>query len=471
MKYIAESSTYLSPIVTPSELRADYPDLSDEVPYHNLTVKVCESPELSERALQSVEDNAPDYITTLVVDDSVTAKSQNANQEIARRFGSQYFRVKGELSIVGAFSEFLTKENEGRLAAYLGRIATNYGSPVVQGAWGGARGTQNAVHLVNVMAFGEQGVSADQWLSTFIDQDVIVSTSAKDDAFPLTSMYSNLGVGVIASLYTHHLGSPTGLSARALQYLANHAQDMGRSEANQEVRNIMARAPTVGLVKPEDTLARYTDVAARNLDFPGGNYTLSGSAGFEKVPISIMGHDDQGYTAMLQLFVGAKELGVARVPGFDHVRKPDAPNAPHGSLVGYLTEIGPKMKAEQNAFIGALLEHAREIHVPDQRIEGLRQLQDGRHKNQLRSLEAIISVCGQLAGESMFADTKPELLAIQQGAQALIQSRFHMGSAADSAFAKTFITNALALQPRLVEKAYAFGERGGLEEYRRRLAH
>lgn len=468
MRYEASSSIYRQPVISPAELLVDYPDLPTSVPHQLLTVKAYESPDLTARALNAASRCTPDYVIPLVLDDSETSDGRHQNQAVAGEFDAEYYPVKGENSFVRAFSNFLEKRGHHELARYLGRIVTSYPRSPDPDNWGGTKGAQNAGHLLNVMKYGQQGVREDNWLSTFIDQDVVIPPTALNDTFPLIAMYHHLGVGMIASGYTHHLGSPLKLSARALEYLAKHVEDLPPEEINQEIRNIIARAPTVGLQTPADALARYTSSAARNFDFPSGNYTLSGIKGFTEAPVSTMGHEDQGYGAMLQLFVGAKEMGVARVPDFIHIRKPNAPGAVHGDLISFLTHIGPRIKNEQNVFLMALLAHAQRIGIPRHRTEGFSELQESRHHSKIKALDTIVRTCDLLRDHPKCISNRDALSSIRYGAVALAEGNFYGISRPGLDFASRFIRDALSLQPHLVEKAYAFGATGHFDNYAER---
>jgi len=466
LSYLRTESTYSAPVITPEELLQDYPGLPTTAPQHFLTVKAFGKPELVSRALASVADYAPAYVETLVVDDSVTETDRAKNRRVAESFGAEYYPVKGERSIVANFSRFLELHGKNELAAYLGRVATSY--PRQPGAefWGGVGGAQNVSHLVNIMKYGERSTQPEQWLSSFIDQDVIIPPDARNIAFPLISMYRNLGVGMLASAYVHHVGSPTGLSAKALSHLVDKGDSLTQEETKQEVRNIMARAPTVGLQSAEDSLSRYTSSAPRNFDFPSGNYTLCGEEGFTRVPVSIMGHEDQGFGAMLQVVVGAKEMGVARVPGFTHIRKADTSNAAHGSLIDYLTRIGPRIKREQTAFLDTLLGLAETHGIPQERIAGLSELQASRLKSQSKALTAMITSCEELLLRPQFQLAADELLTIREAAHLFAVRRSDQASPADLEFATHFLSKAIRLQPLLAEEAYAFGEAGMLQDAR-----
>ncbi len=466
MLFIAERTTYTGPVTSPDALLASCPELAGQdqaASPHLLSVKAYNSPGLLARCLQSVRQPSTGNVTPLVIDDTKVDELRKENERIASKFGARYYPVLGEFSLVQAFADYIDgtepKDRGQELSDYLRRITTDYPNDP-SGAWGGVGGAQNVSHLANVMTFGESGTPRKGWLSTFIDHDVLLPPNA-EDIFRLIGMYHHLGnIGIITSSYLHHAGSPTKLGTQAFRHLVEHEGELTAKELDREMENIFQRIPTVGLQAPNQADRKYSTPEYK-LDFPTGNYTLSGDEAFD-IPVSIIGLEDRGFSAMLQLFIGARRLGIARVPGFPHVRNAEK-DAANGRLPDYFRL--PKHKAHCE-FMNDLMDYAIAEGVPQENVDRFRRIQRARRMAQLAGLRKLVSTAGELAGRERFAPYVDSLQDLRESVLDFAKTTSDtQNRALDPAFAFRLIKDIRKLHPVLVEKAYQFGTDGQLAQY------
>jgi hypothetical protein len=115
--------------------------------------------------------------------------------------------------------------------------------------------------------------------------------------------------------------------------------------------------------------------------------------------VSIVGLEDRGFSAMLQLFIGARKLGVARVPGFLHICD-DVKNAANGRLSDYF--LMPKHAAHYE-FIGRLAAYAAVNDLPPENVEGFTKSERARWMAHLARLRQLVLLATDLGGRQKFA--------------------------------------------------------------------
>jgi hypothetical protein len=325
-------------------------------------------------------------------------------------------------------------------------------------------GAQNVGHLFNVMHFGESGTPHVDWLSTFIDDDVIMPPNAQE-IFQMIGLYHNLGsIGLIAGGYTHHSGNPISLAQRALKYLVANHPDMTDEDIQRELDNLSRRTPERGLRGENASDDKYADRPEFTMVFPGGNYSLSGNLAFE-IPVPIVGVDDLGYATMLQLFQGARSLGVARVPDFIHVRqqRPNGGDA-HGTLEQFCT--GQK-DLDYLQFQKIAKQYAAEVaQVPQENIDGLVRIQVAKRRSQLRTQREVLQASAALAGQERFARYVGMLTNLKRSVHSFALAKYRAsGDALDPTFVQTLVGDMVNTHAQLVDKAYQFGMDGELTKY------
>jgi|GEM_PF-1568526 len=473
--FSVESGAYTAPVTTYNDLRdclPDDPKLHVAPTHHSLTVKTCNAPELLDRCLGSLRETVDlSYIQAVVVDDSKNVTSRQQNMRVANETGAEYCAVSGANSLVYHFGKYIeateSPDQANVLTRYLERIVTDYPAVPSATTWGGVGGAQNLGHLRNIMRFGAEGFSQSEWLSTFIDDDVMMPGNAQE-VFRMIGLYHNLGsVSVVASNYLHHSGNPIILATDAFTELAVRAKDMDRQAVEAEVKNIIRRTPTMGLRGSEKSAARYS-TPEQTLIFPGGNYSLSGGEAFD-LPVPVVGVEDLGYAAMLHLFKGARNLGVARVPDFSHVRY----NRPNGGNVnGDLSQFCQAEKdVDYNSFQLIAQEYAASIGVPRENLESFIGLEAGRNQAQARRQAKLSDQLTQLREEPQFANVAPIIEDLQRSVAAFVATKAQYANTLtlDPISTKKLLADMLTLHPRLVDKAYQFGQDGELTTYNQSL--
>lgn len=470
--FIAERTTYTGPVTSPEQLAAGCPEYFGAYRQfgpatHMLTIKTCNAPDLLKRCIGSMS-HTPAYLQHIIIDDSPHGAYREANCQIAQEFGAQYYSTKGELSLIGRFSDYLAgSEGSGgqHLREYLHRITTDYPKEPAPEAWGGVAGAQNLGHLANVMNFGEQNLPPSEWLSTFIDDDIVMPLEAAS-IFKLTAMYSHLGnVSVIASNYLHHSGNPIALTRDVLQDFVAFSHEMSEEQVEEEMRNMLLRVPNIGLRNAERSDEDYTHPEL-TMTFPGGNYSLSGHQAFQ-IPVPVVGIEDMGYGSLLQTFIGARELGVARVPDFPHIRyrRPDGGDA-HDGNSNLLAFFGATSKGQVHArFHELVMEYASSArNISGAALEGSTLRERVSKQKLLGQLKAVAVAAKTLLANPRFTAYEDTLCSLKQGARYYAQEALRPADEddLDTRAMTRLIDEMRDLHPVLIQKAYEFGAEGRL---------
>jgi len=470
--FSVESGAYTAPVVTYDDLKSCLPvdpeNAYTEPSSHIVTIKTCNSPDLLARCVTSLHDEVSlEYVKPIVIDDSKDADSREKNMRVAWETEAEYCAVGGKNSLVNSFGEYIAKtESEttaNTLQDYLHRIVTDHPAGPSAATWGGVGGTQNLGHLRSVMQFGAQETPKEEWLSTFIDDDVLMPKNAQE-VFRMIGLYHTIGsLSVIASSYLHHSGNPIILASNAFKELAVRADDMDQPAIGTEINNIINRTPTMGLRGERSSDARYSS-PEYTLIFPGGNYSLTGGEAFD-VPVPVVGIEDLGYAAMLQLFKGARELGVARVPDFIHKR---SARQNGGDVHGNLSEFCRAEKdVDYNTFQKIAKEYAADNGASSENIAAFTALETDRNQSQSRRQRKLIQHLGELSRDERFASFRDTLSGLKQNIYefALAKTKNANTLTLDKPFVEKLLKDMLTLHPQLVSKAYQFGQDGGLASY------
>lgn len=319
---------------------------------------------------------------------------------------------------------------------------------------------------MSVMSFGEMQVESDQWLTTFLDDDVIMPPNA-EATFRLIGMYHKLGnIGIVVSNYLHHTGSPMALASGVLRHFEKHADTMTDAAIDIEIKNLLQRTPTVGLRNSHASDGNYSRPEV-TMTFPAGNYTLSGRKGYD-IPVPIVGIDDLGYSELLRAFIGAAKLGVARVPDFLHLRRPRIVN--NGDANGSLEEFccNPDKDIIHETFSSALQEYARLVEgVPEANLKELQGYHVRRRREQLRQLRNAISAVHTLEKNKILDRHESVLTVLKNGfyKQLKVRRGEYSGNNVNKNFIMELIGSMRTLHPWLVDKAYQYGADGRFKAY------
>jgi len=463
--FLSEIGSYTAPVLSYSELVTCLPSeaLSSTPEGHQVTIKTCNNPQLLARSIGSLLDNVSLNITPLVVDDSRQEDLRDQNQQIAADHGARYCAVRGRHSLVSAFSEYIAEteypDTAQELTRYLERIVTDYPQTPSEETWGGVAGAQNLGHLFNVMHFGRTLTPKTEWLSTFIDDDILMPDNA-NNIFKMIQTYHGLGsVGLIAGGYLRHSGNPIALARRTMLYLAKNRDSMTPEEIGIELNNLMQRTPTVGLRDERASDNKYSNRPEFTMTFPGGNYSLSGPRGFE-VPVPVVGVEDLGYAAMLQLFLGARNLGVARVPDFIHARQSRRNGGDaHGTLRQFCE--GEKDVAYLQ-FQRIAAGYAEKMGMPPENIDGLTKVQEVRRRSQLKQQREVVQATAQLMQDERLTDYSDLLGEFKTAVHDFALTKYNTQrntaeGPLDEEFVFNLVDSMFRLHPHLVRKAYDFG--------------
>lgn len=463
--YYPETTSYTGPVVTSEDLLRCLPDQSAqdmvrEPDVQLLTIKTCNAPALLDRCLGSFTPDLPGYVQPVVVDDSKADCFRDKNKVVAREWGAEYFPVSGEESVVKEFADYLDRilpvSEKDVVIGYLHRITRNYHRAPPLGEWGGVAGAQNVGHLASAMTFGARNIQRRDWLATFIDDDLLSPPNA-EDIFRMQRVYRNLGnVSVIASHYLHHPANPLALTVGGIKYIARHYHEMSDEELDKEFDDLLHRVPAHGL-RTADASAPFYSTPARTLTFPLGNYTLVGDKAYD-IPVPIVGMNDVGYCELLQLFEGAGNLGVARVPDFIHERtvRPNGGDATSDLAALY---TNPEKETDHAPFHAIVRQYAIDVEgVSKGNIDDLNQWLSERKDRTLKQTDELIDMINTLSKTQRFASHRSLLSCVRDGfmrAKTIFEGRAE--SSLDPVFARKLITDMRQHHPRLIQAAYAFG--------------
>src|SRR6266568_1185887 len=474
--FIPKAGVYTAPVVTYDQLASclspDVVAAYEATPpvQHLVTVKTCDSPDLLSRNLESLSEQVGlNYVQPVVVDDSKHDHFRRENQDLAYTARARYCVVSGKSSLVGAFSSYILATEPEQKAAplidYLQRISTDYPALPSLDTFGGVAGAQNVGHLANVMLFGENGIPSQDWLSTFIDDDVVMPGNA-NEIFRMIGLYHTLGtVSVIASSYLHHSGNPISLAFRALNSLMVNAETMSDQEISELIDGILRRTPSIGLRDEHASDSKYGHTPEATLAFPGGNFTLSGDRAFD-VPVPIVGVEDLGFIASLHLFCGARQLGVARVPDFIHRR---CDRQAGGSVNGGLEDF---CRAERDVAYGEFRSIAERfatnvLDVPEENVQHFRKAENAKRRYQLRQQRKTLQTLDVLSRNARFAPYVPVLTSLKHSVRnfAIAKTKGAEKPLLDHRFIEHLLGDMVLYHGRLVRKAYAFGVDGEFDSY------